>query len=385
MSDSSEGERAAAEFFTRTFGRPPEYVASAPGRVNLIGEHLDYNGGEVLPIAIERRTYVAASANGGSTVRAVSASASEAAEFSLDGALAAGKWWDYVAGVALERRARGHGAVGTDLAVWSDLPHGAGLGSSAALAIAAGAALGAVAGRHTGMRELALAAREGETRLAGVEVGIMDQFASALAEAGRALHVRCDVESAEPLPFTDAVLIFDTGVRRSLRDGRFNARREECARAFELLRRVDATLPALARATPELVRTAALPPPLDARARHVATEMERVRRAVEALAAGREFPGELLFASHASLRDDYACSIAELDWFVERARTCGARGARMTGAGWGGCAIAVGDADALAGAAPDIAREHRAAFGRTPQWWITRARAGATVAPYPPP
>jgi len=387
VKEQAEGEQRAAELFARTFGAPPTVVASAPGRVNLIGEHLDYNGGDVLPIAIALRTYVAARENGGATVRAVSASESEAGEFPVREARAEGRWWDYVAGTAMQLAARGAAVRGADLAVWSDIPGGAGLASSAALEIAAGLAL--VASARGDARSLRPAlpqlAWQAETEFVGVGVGVMDQIASACARDGCALHIeiRGKEWSAGEIPFRESVLVFDTGVRRSLRDGRFNARREECARALALLRRIRPSLPNLAEASATLLAEAALPAPLDARARHVATEAERVDRTVDALIAGAPFPAELMYASHASLRDDYECSCAELDWFVERARRDGLRGARMTGAGWGGCAIAVDAREKLEAAAPAIAEEYRAVHGRTPQWWITRASHGAGFSPYP--
>jgi len=383
VSGAPDGAREAARLFARTFGGEPAIVASAPGRVNLIGEHTDYNGGQVLPIAIDRRLHVAARANGGATVRAVSAQAGEAGEFPLEGARPAAEWWDYVAGTAMHLWAHGVPLRGADLAVWSEIPAGSGLGSSAALAVAAGLALARTAGADVAPRELALAARRAEEEFVGVAVGIMDQFAAALAREGHALRIWCDSGQVEHVPFAEHVLVFDTGVRRSLRDGRFNARREECVRALALLQAIEPGLGALAAATPELVARAALPAPLDARARHVASEMRRVREAAAALERGAALPGDILYASHASLRDDYACSCAELDWFVAHARAAGLRGARLTGAGWGGCAIATGDREALARAAPAIAGEYQSSHARAPRWWITGAAAGASSAPCP--
>jgi galactokinase len=178
----------------------------------------------------------------------------------------------------------------------------------------------------------------------------------------------------------EAVLIFDTAVPRSLRGSAFNVRRAECEQALALLRRDDPALPNLAAATPEQVSAARLPPPLDRRARHVSDETRRVREVASALERGEPMPGALLLASHESLRDDYECSTPELDWFVERAmQVRGVRGARLTGAGWGGCAIAVGDEVALAGAAPEIAAEYERTMRRVPRWWLTRAAPGASI------
>jgi galactokinase len=180
----------------------------------------------------------------------------------------------------------------------------------------------------------------------------------------------------------DAVLIFDTASPRSLRGSAFNTRRSECEQALALLRGRYPGLPSLAEATPEQVREAKLPDPLGRRARHVSEETRRVRTAVDSLKAGGELSGELLRASHESLRLDYECSTPELDWFVDRAmREPGVRGARLTGAGWGGCAIAVGDEEALAAAAAPVSAEYARVFGRTPRSWLTRAEEGARVEP----
>jgi galactokinase len=266
------------------------------------------------------------------------------------------------------------------VAVWSDVPAGAGLSSSAALEVATAVALQALVGGALSLDELALLSQRAENEYVGVNSGIMDQFASALGRRGEALHLWCDTARWEHIPMGDAVLIFDTAVPRSLRGSAFNERRAECEAALQRLRVLQPSLPHLAAATPELVREARLPDPLDRRALHVVEETRRVGALVAALRAGGSPPGELLLASHASLRDQYECSSPELDWFVEHAmRHPGIVGARLTGAGWGGCAIAVGDHDALAAAAPALSGEYAAAFARQPRAWLTRAEDGARV------
>jgi galactokinase len=366
--------------FAGGFGGEPAIVASAPGRVNLVGEHTDYNGGEVLPIAIARRTYVALRPNGGPRWRAASATQDARGEFDARDPARSGGWWDYVAGVVSTLRAGGSDVAACDIAVWSDVPAGAGLSSSAALEVAVGTALSELAGIGLARRDVALAGWKAENQFVGVASGIMDQFASALGEARHALHVWCDTAEVEQVPMPDAVLIFDTVVPRSLRGSAFNTRRAECDEALALLRRRDPALRNLAQADPAEVRAAKLPDPLDRRALHVSEETRRVGEAVAALKAGAPLPGELLLASHESLRTQYECSSPELDWFVERAmRAPGVRGARLTGAGWGGCAIAVGDEDALADAAPAIAADYERAFDRTPRTWLTRAAEGARI------
>lgn len=377
MSNFAASAGAARERFETSFGAEPTAIASAPGRVNLIGEHTDYNGGEVLPIGIVRRTFVAVgrSASGGS--RAASSLETSVGEFDPRTAERSGSWWDYVIGVARELERAGVRVPHFDLAVVSDVPLEAGLSSSAALEVATATALLALAGREMEPREVALIGQRAENQFVGVASGIMDQFASALAREGHALHLWCDTLKTEQVPMRDSVLIFDTGVKRGLRDSAFNQRREECERALALLRRDYPELPHLAAASPEQVREAGLPEPLRSRALHVTEETRRVGETVRILRATGHLPGELLLASHESLRTQYECSIPELDWFVGRAMQMdGVRGARLTGAGWGGCAIAVGEADGLAAAAPVLARDYQAAFDRRPGVWITGAGEG---------
>ena len=370
---------AVRQTFADAFGGAPAVVASSPGRVNLIGEHTDYNGGEVLPIAIARRTVVALRPNGTTEWRAASTTEGTRGRFERPFERV-GAWWDYLAGVAWALEGAGVGAPACDVAVWSDVPAGAGLSSSAALEVAAAVALTALAGREHPYDELALLSQKAETQFVGVQSGIMDQFASALGRPGHALHVWCDTGRYEQLPMGEAVLIVDTAVPRSLRGSAFNTRRAECEAALEALRRLEPSLANLAAATPDLVERAALPEPIASRARHVVGEVARVHQVVDALRAGSPPPGDALVASHESLRDLYECSSPELDWVAEHAMShAGVRGARLTGAGWGGCAIAVGSDDALAAAAPRLAQDFEARFGHAPRTWLTRAAAGARV------
>jgi galactokinase len=370
---------AARQTFADAFGGDPAVIASSPGRVNLIGEHTDYNGGEVLPIAIDRRTVVAMRPNGTTEWRAASTTEGTRGRFERPFERV-GAWWDYLAGVAWALDGAGTVVPACDVAVWSDVPAGAGLSSSAALEVAAAAAGCALAGRERPFDELALLSQKAETQFVGVQSGIMDQFASALGKPGHALHVWCDTARYEQLPMDDAVLIVDTAVPRSLRGSAFNTRRAECDAALAALRALEPGLPNLAAATPALLERADLPEPVASRARHVVGEIARVHAVVDALRAGSPPPGDALVASHASLRDLYECSSPELDWVAEHAmQEPGVRGARLTGAGWGGCAIAVGDEDALAAAAPRLAHGFEARFGHAPRTWLTRAAAGARV------
>ena len=266
------------------------------------------------------------------------------------------------------------------IAVSSDVPTGSGLSSSAALEVAIARAMTALAREPLDDIGLARAGWRAENGFVGVPCGVMDQFASALGRKDEAVHIWCDTERVEHVAFGDAVLIFDTATPRSLRRSDFALRKEECARAFELLRRIDPALPTLAAASPELVREANLPEPLNRRALHVSEENRRVQETIAALRRGAQVPGDLLLASHASLRDLYECSTPELDWFVESAMTIdGIRGARLTGAGWGGCAIAVGTDDALGTAAAELPDRFREKFRRAPRVWITRAADGVRL------
>jgi galactokinase len=267
-----------------------------------------------------------------------------------------------------------------DLAVTSDVPAGAGLSSSAAIEVATALAVAQVLGIPLSLEEAAMAAWRAETGFVGVACGIMDQYASALGRAGEALHLECDTARYDYAPFGDTLLIFDTAIPRSLRTSHYNERRAECDEALRQLRERWPSLPSLAAAEPEQVLEARLPDPFGRRALHVSRETRRVRDAVAALRAGGHISRELLVGSHESLRDLYECSRPELDWVVERSITLpGVRGARLTGAGWGGCAIVVGEEGALREAGPVLAREYEERFALVPRLWLSSASSGARV------
>jgi galactokinase len=356
-------------------------IASAPGRVNLIGEHTDYNGGQVLPIAIDRRTYVAVSAAPRAGVsRIISDKESAPAEFDIRSIARTGKWWDYVTGVCVSMNAGRIDPEQLDIAIVSDVPSGSGLSSSAALELAASVAIATLVADQSTLKELALLAWRVETQFVGVSCGVMDQFACALGKRDNALHLWCDTLETRQVPMREAVLIFDTNMPRSLRASEFNMRQRECVEALRLLRERDPQLKNLADARPDEVRAARMPRTLEKRALHVTEENLRVGELVAALQTSGAVSGDLLLASHRSLRDQYECSTRELDWFVERVMTTpGVRGARLTGAGWGGCAIAVGDHDALVGAEDAISSDYEMTFGRRPRTWLTRAGDGARI------
>ncbi len=348
--------RSAVEtLFTLAYGRRPAVVASAPGRVNLIGEHLDYNGGAVLPIAIGQRTWVAMSLARGGESKAVSRERGEVGTWRHADGKASGVWWDYVIGALQHAESLGAARADYEVAVVSDVPMGAGLSSSAALEVATVLASLALAGiavaDDAGKERVAMCAHLAETAFVGVASGIMDQWASTLCRAGHALHLRCDTQSWVHVPFDRGILIVDTASPRALVSSAYNTRRAECDGALRMLRRFEPALASLAAATPELLERADLPDPEAKRARHVSSEARRVEDFVRACASpsDRAHAGALLNESHRSLRDDFECSTPELDWVVDHCMArVGIDGARLTGAGWGGCAILMGDAEALA-------------------------------------
>ena len=371
----------ARTFFTDSFGEEPQRLASAPGRVNLIGEHMDYNGGEVLPIAIDHRTYVAVRAAPGRDVsRVASATHERMGTFDAREPVRGGEWWDYIAGVVRELSETGARVPQLDIAVSSDVPAGAGLSSSAALEVATAFAIADLLGLGLSAQQAAEAAWRAETGFVGVPCGIMDQFASALAREGSALHIWCDTMRTEHVRCNEHVLIFDTGVSRGLRQSAFATRRSECALALAAIQRQRPEVRELAHATMSDVSAGVLDPVLRERATHVVEENVRVKLAVASLEETGIIPGELLLASHASLRDLYECSSPELDWFVEHVRAFpGIRGARLTGAGWGGCAIATGAPEALSAAVRPLEAAYAREFPHRARSWIVRPATGARI------
>jgi galactokinase len=328
-----EIEKKAAQAYGERFDEDPELVASAPGRINLIGEHTDYNGGFVLPCAIDRRIAVAVGNGGGGFY---SADFDETRE-------PAGKddsWANYPRGVAWAMGEEGHEIEAFEAAFAGDVPLGSGLSSSAAIEAATALALDAHFGLGISRKDLAVLCQRAENDYLGVASGIMDQYASLLCEAGAALLVDCRSLEARSVPLDLAaaglaLVVCDTRVERGLADTGYNARRSTCESAASTLgvkELRDATEGDLKRLSGEELK----------RARHVISENARVLEAVEAL-NGNDFThfGRLMYASHASLRDDYEVSTPELDTFVEAAKRHGAIGARLTGAGFGGCAIAL--------------------------------------------
>lgn len=365
--------------FQEAFGRPPALISEAPGRVNLIGEHTDYNGGFVLPMAIDRTVAVAASPRDGSTVRAISLDFGQRDEFPADAVRrflgTRGGWRDYVRGVAWALTEEHIPLRGADIAICGDVPRGAGLSSSAAVEVAVAGALLAIAGAEVTPRDIALACQKAENLFVGVQCGVMDQFASALGRAGYALLIDCRSLEFEhvPLPGGVAVVVVDSKIPRDLAATPYNERRRECEEAAAAL-----GLPSLRDATEAmLVRLGA---PLQARVRHVLSENTRVLAMIEALgAADAEAAGRLLLESHASLRDDFRVSTPEIDALVEIAVAAGAYGARVTGAGFGGCTVNLVPAERTGGFLQTVAAEYHRRTGLSADAYICAAANGLRV------
>jgi galactokinase len=367
--------------FATAFGGEPALVASAAGRVNLIGEHVDYSGGEALPIAIQRRTAVAVRLRDGAKVTQIN-SGGTGGVLTIDHTRLArrGKWTDYPSGVLDQLVGAGIDVPGLQVAVASDIPSGSGLSSSAALEVAFGFAVRSVLQVPLDAEALALECQRAERQFVGVPCGAMDQMTAACGRRGHALHMNFGPLQVREVPFTEQVLVVDTAVPRSLRASAYTERVQECAVALAAVRQLAPGVPHLAAATREQIDRAVMPEVSRLRARHVAAECERVRDAAAALTAGERFPGHLALASHRSLRDDYDCSSRELDWVVEFAmRTPGISGARLTGAGWGGCAVVFGDAGALSALEESLPGAYAKAIGHRPRAWVVTADDGARL------
>lgn len=367
--DSSFAARTAA-------GPQPTVVTSAPGRVNLIGEHTDYNGGPVLPVALERRTAAAARV----AQRWVFVSAAEEGmhETEIDAPMRHA-WTDYLVGVVRELRALRAAPPGAEIAVATTLPIGAGLSSSAALTVAATKALSLLAGKRLSAAALAEVAFRAEYHQVGVRCGRMDQTIAAHGRRGSALLFDTATGWIRHVPFPGRLWIMETGVSHRLTGGALNERRRECEEALGFIREWRPGLHHLAQLSPgELPEVARrLPPLLVPRVRHVVTETARTRAAAGALEAlDLVRLGQLLMEGHESLRVDYQSTIPEADFIVTSAEEHGAYGARLTGAGWGGAVVVLAPAEREMRIVAEIGGDFQRRFGRIPATWSTRASAG---------
>jgi galactokinase len=371
--------------FERIYGGKPEVCASAPGRVNLIGEHTDYNDGFVLPAAIDRAIRMAGRRRADRTVRLHALDLSESVEFSLDAIEhdESHPWSNYFRGVTKFLQADGCRFPGADVAFGGNIPREAGLSSSAALEVATLAFWRKLAAIELDPVRSVKLARRAENEFVGLPCGVMDQFASALSREGHALFLDCRDLSFRhvPLKANVKIVVCDSGVKRALTQSEYEIRLKQCRQAVAQLGSTGLAVKSLREVDLDDLEEAreALGELLFRRARHVVSENQRTLEAVQALEGGDlERFGQLMYASHASLRDDYEVSSKELDTLVELARRRpGVLGARMTGAGFGGCTVNLVETEA----AEDFARVVRAGYkkklGLDAEVYVCQASNGA--------
>jgi galactokinase len=386
MTPKELSSRVAAEF-QKIYKRPPRWIAAAPGRVNVIGEHTDYNDGFVLPMAIDRYTVMAAdSSSSSASCSFFDAHFKETAAIDVSGPVTKGqpKWSNYIRGVMAGFQQRGVTIPALDVAFLSNVPLGGGLSSSAALEVCTATLLEAVTGKQLDPVEKALLCQKAEHEFAGVPCGIMDQFISVMGRENHLLLLDCRSRQTELVPMVDpsvALLIVNTNVKHELAGGEYAKRRAQCEAAAKIL-----GVPSLRDASADALEEAQgkMDGVIYRRARHVIGEIERTVHAAEGVrAANWPTVGQLMYASHRSLRDDYEVSCAELDAVVEIAEGIdlqgGVYGCRMTGGGFGGCAVALVKADAVAGISKNISADYLAKTGSAASIFSSRPAAGATI------
>jgi galactokinase len=385
MSDSFAA--AAARQFTERFGRPPVWLAAAPGRVNLIGEYTDFNGGHVLPMAIDRYVVMAAApapAGAVPRLRVRSSAVDSEVEVPLGAPVVRGEpaWANYVRGVVAGFQRAGTALPALDALVASEVPVGGGLSSSAALEVATATLLEAAAGTPLDPREKARLCRQAEHEYAGVPCGLMDQLASVLGDPAGPMLIDCKTQAVRIVPIADphaSVLICNTNVHHALGDGAYARRRAECAQAAR-----DLGVEELCDATPAALEAARgrMDPVVHRRARHVIGEEARTLAAAEALAApDLRRAGALMYESHRSLRDDFEVSCPELDTLVDIAgeigEAGGVHGARMTGGGFGGCTVTLVQSARVPAVAEILRSEYLRRTGRALTDFVSRPARGA--------
>jgi galactokinase len=370
--------------FERRFEVLPDAIVRAPGRVNLIGEHTDYNDGFVLPMAIDRAVWIALRVRNDNYVVVHSLDFNEIAEFSpIEMAKQSkryGKWAEYMKGVAWALQEAGYALQGWEGVVAGDVPVGAGLSSSAAIELATARAFATISNLNWDAVTMAKICQRAENEWVGMKSGIMDQMISAAGVEGRALLIDCRSLSFNPvpLPLDTLAVIMDTTTRRELVTSAYNERREQCEAAATFFK-----VPALRDVTIQQCEAAAdqLDPVVAKRARHVITENDRTSKAADAMRAGDAVTlGKLMDASHDSLRDDFEVTNDALNQIVACAQQQdGCYGARMTGAGFGGCAVALVHADAVAAFTLGVTACYKAAAGLDAHIYVSPASEGASV------
>jgi len=369
--------------FRDTFGGKPDWTVRAPGRVNLIGEHTDYNEGFVLPMAIDRSVWIALRPRVDSEVNILSIDFTQKETFSLD-TLQKGQntWVEYIKGVAWALMENGYQLKGWDGILAGNIPIGAGLSSSAAAELAGALAFSLSSNFEWDAKKMAQIAQEAENKWVGVSSGIMDQMISACGVQGNALLIDCrslDTKLA-PLPSGTSFVILDTGTRRELVGSAYNERRAQCETAAKAF-----NVPALRDVAPWQFRAgeAQLNPLIAKRARHIISENERTLQAAQAMKENNAIKtGHLMDESHESLRDDFEVSSDALDVMVEVAQQHeGCFGARMTGGGFGGCAVALVESSALQNFSGGVSLTYQTLTGIEPKIYVCRAENGAEVIP----
>ncbi len=379
----------ATRRFIEAYGHEPRWVAAAPGRVNVIGEHTDYNEGFVLPMAIERFTVVAAApaTTGGRRIQLRSTMADVPVEIDLSHPLKPGPkgaWFNYFLGVVAGFQARGFSPPGFNVLIDSTVPVGGGLSSSAALEVSTATLLEAITGNKLDPVEKALLCQRAEHDFAGMPCGIMDQFISVMGKADHLLLLDCRSRKTDLVPMVDPsveLLITNTNVRHELTGGEYARRRAECEEGARIL-----GVPSLRDADGDLLERARdkMTDRVYRRARHVISEIERTEHAAEGVRASN-WPtvGQLMYASHFSLRNDYEVSCTELDTLVDIAQAIGISGGmygcRMTGGGFGGCTVALVQADKVATISDRMAGEYEKRTRIKPSLFVSRPADGATL------
>jgi len=380
---SVEARDVAQEFGLR-FGRPA-VVSRAPGRVNLIGEHTDYNDGFVMPAALDFATLVAGAPREDRTIRVYSLFMDQTREFELDKPAPSGRhdWSDYVFGVAAKLEESGRRLAGADLVVWSDVPLGAGLSSSAALEVSVAHALIAAAGLPFEPVAAAKICQRAENEFVGMRCGIMDQYVAACGVAGNALLIDCRSLESRPVPIARnlRLVIANSNVRHQHAGGEYNDRRAACEEGVRLLKPHLGPITALRDVTAADVdrHRRVLPDLVYRRCRHIVTENARVLEAERALKAG-DFAacGAAMNASQSSMRDDFAITCPEIDFLADFAHGVeGVYGSRMTGGGFGGCTVSLVEADAVEGLSKTLIDAYRVAFGLSADVFVCSPSDGA--------
>jgi galactokinase len=376
--------RDIAQEFGLRFGREPR-VSRAPGRVNLIGEHTDYNDGFVMPAALDFATLVAAAPRPDRRIRVYSMFMDETREFELDAPAAMGRhhWSDYVFGVAVMLEQSGLRLQGADLVVWSDVPLGSGLSSSAALEVSVAHALITAAGLPFDPVAVAKICQRAENDYVGMRCGIMDQYIAACGVEGSALVIDCrSLESrAVPIAPNLRLLIANSNVRHQHAGGEYNDRRAACEEGVRLLAPFLGPIKALRDVTPKALERhrRVLPELVYRRCRHIVTENDRVLEAERALKSG-DFAGcgKAMNGSHDSMRDDFEITCPEIDFLAEFAQKQeGVYGSRMTGGGFGGCTVSLVEASAVDPVKNALVNAYRVAFGRAADIFVCLPSGGA--------